>query len=104
MTNNRDWKSDYKQRLHEPEAAMNLIEPGDWVNVNVGTPAAITLLLEARAQALGSLDMRMLGPALEPLMTSERDAGEREIEIFIGEPQAQPTNEQRICLTPSCLA
>ena len=84
MTNKRDWQSDYEQRLLEPEAAMELIEAGDWVNVNVGTPAAITVLLNARAEALGSLDMRMLGPGLEPLLTSDRDAGEREIEIFIG--------------------
>ena len=49
MTNKRDWQSDYEQRLLEPEAAMDLIEAGDWVNVNVGTPAAITLLLNARA-------------------------------------------------------
>ena len=62
MTNKRDWQSDYEQRLLEPEAAMDLIEAGDWVNVNVGTPAAITVLLNARAEALGSLDMRMLGP------------------------------------------
>ena len=86
MTDKRDWQYDYEQRLLEPLAAMDLIEAGDWVNVNVGTPAAITVLLNARAEALGSLDMRMLGPALEPLLTSDRDAGEREIEIFIGEP------------------
>ena len=85
MTNKHDWQSDYEQRLLKPEAAMDLIEAGDWVNVNVGTPAAITVLLNARAEALGSLDMRMLGPGLEPLLTSDRDAGEREIEIFIGE-------------------
>ena len=101
MTNNRDWKSDYKQRLREPEAAMNLIEPGEWVNVNVGTPAAIAALLEARAQALGSLDMRMLGPALEPLMISERDAGEREIEIFIGEPARSSHDTQRATYLPN---
>jgi len=43
MTKKRDWQSDYEQRLLEPEAAMDLIEAGDWVNVNVGTPAAITI-------------------------------------------------------------
>ena len=53
MTNKREWQSDYEQRLLEPEAAMDLIEAGDWVNVNVGTPAAITVLLNARAEALG---------------------------------------------------
>ena len=100
MTNKHDWQSDYEQRLLEPEAAMELIEAGDWVNVNVGTPAAITVLLNARAEALGSLDMRMLGPGLEPLLTSDRDAGEREIEIFIGEP-ARPSHDtqraKRLC-------
>ncbi|MEL0297756.1 MAG: acetyl-CoA hydrolase/transferase C-terminal domain-containing protein [Gammaproteobacteria bacterium] len=101
MTKKRDWQSDYEQRLLEPEAAMDLIEAGDWVNVNVGTPAAITVLLNARAEALGSLDMRMLGPGLEPLLTSDRDAGEREIEIFIGEPARPSHDTQRATYLPN---
>ena len=52
MTKKRDWQS--TTAAAEPEAAMDLIEAGDWVNVNVGTPAAITVLLNARAEALGS--------------------------------------------------
>ncbi len=96
-----DWKSEYADRLLSAEAALELIEAGDLVNVNVGTPAAITALLETRVKALGSLDMRLLGPALEPLLASEREAGEREIEIFIGEPARPSHDTQRATYLPN---
>jgi acyl-CoA hydrolase len=96
-----DWKSEYAQRLCSAEAALELIEARDLVNVNVGTPAAITALLETRVKALGSLDMRLLGPALEPLLASEREAGEREIEIFIGEPARPSHDTQRATYLPN---
>ncbi|MGA1190630.1 MAG: acetyl-CoA hydrolase/transferase family protein [Pseudomonadales bacterium] len=96
-----DWKSEYAQRLCSAEAALELIEAGDLVNVNVGTPAAITALLETRVKALGSLDMRLLGPAFEPLLASEREAGEREIEIFIGEPARPSHDTQRATYLPN---
>ena len=101
MTNKRNWEEDYKQRLLGAEEAMALIEPGETVNVNVGTPAPIAALLEKRARELGSVDMRLLGPALEPLMTSGRDAGEREIEIFIGEPARETHDTQRSTYLPN---
>jgi 4-hydroxybutyrate CoA-transferase len=96
-----DWKSEYADRLLSAEAALELIEAGDLVNVNVGTPAAITALLETRVKALGSLDMRLLGPAFEPLLASEREAGEREIEIFIGEPARPSHDTQRATYLPN---
>ena len=96
-----DWKSEYTHRLCSAEAALELIEAGDLVNVNVGTPAAITALLETRVKALGSLDMRLLGPALEPLLASGREAGEREIEIFIGEPARPSHDTQRATYLPN---
>ena len=96
-----NWKSEYAQRLCSAEAALELIEAGDLVNVNVGTPAAITALLETRVKALGSLDMRLLGPAFEPLLASEREAGEREIEIFIGEPARPSHDTQRATYLPN---
>jgi len=99
--NPNDWKSEYTQRLRSAEEALALIEPGDLVNVNVGTPAAVTALLETRVKALGSLDMRLLGPALEPLLASGREAGEREIEIFIGEPARPSHDTQRATYLPN---
>ena len=99
--NPNDWKSEYTQRLRSAEEALALIEAGDLVNVNVGTPAAITALLETRVKALGTLDMRLLGPALEPLLASGREAGEREIEIFIGEPARPSHDTQRATYLPN---
>ena len=73
----------YTQRLREPDKAMAIIEAGNLVYLNVGTPMAVAELLNSRIQELGSVDLRMLGPGYLPLVESERDAGEREIEIFV---------------------
>ena len=80
---------------------MALIEADDLVYVNVASPAAVTALLDARTRELGSLDMRLLGPAHEPLMESERDAGEREIEIFIGDASRSSHDEKRSTYLPN---
>jgi 4-hydroxybutyrate CoA-transferase len=101
MTERGDWKEAFEARSMEPDAAMALIEKGDLVYVNVGSPAVVTLLLDARARELGSLDMRLLGPADEPLMNSDRDSGEREIEIFIGEASRASHDEKRSTYLPN---
>ena len=91
----------YTQRLREPDKAMAIIEAGNLVYLNVGTPMAVAELLNARIQELGSVDLRMLGPGYLPLVESERDAGEREIEIFIGEPSRHSHETQRSTYLPN---
>ncbi len=101
MNYKSDWEAAYQQRLCGAEQAMALIQAGDLVNVNVGTPAPIAALLDNRARELGGVDMRLLGPALEPLMSSERDAGEREIEIFSGQAARESHDTQRATYLPN---
>ncbi len=101
MSERGDWKAAFDTRCMTPDAAMALIEADDLVYVNVGTPAAVAELLDARTRELGSLDMRLLGPALDPLMSSPRDAGEREIEIFIGDPSRSTHDERRSTYLPN---
>ena len=91
----------YTQRLREPDKAMAIIEAGNLVYLNVGTPMAVAELLNSRIQELGSVDLRMLGPGYLPLVESERDAGEREIEIFIGEPSRASHETQRSTYLPN---
>lgn len=101
MTERGNWREAFESRTMAPDEAFNLIEADDLVYVNVGTPAIIAQLLDARALELGSLDMRLLGPADEPLMTSGRDVGEREIEIFIGEASRASHDEKRSTYLPN---
>jgi 4-hydroxybutyrate CoA-transferase len=94
MADQADWREDFQQRLRGPDEAMALIQTGDLVKVNVGTPAALAELLDRRARELGKLDMRLLAPGYPPLMDSEPEAGEREIELFIGD-SARPSHEMK---------
>jgi len=61
--------------------AMGLISENDLVKLNVGTPPPIAALLDQRDRELG-----VLAPGCTPLVETPREAGEQEIEIFIGDP------------------
>ena len=85
MPNGSDWRSDYQRRLMAAEDAMALIHEGDLVNLNVATPQPVAALLDDRARKLSRVDIRALAPAYAPLVDNERESGEREIELFIGD-------------------
>ena len=85
----------------DPDQALALIEANDLVYVNVGTPMPVAALLDARIRELGSVDLRMLGPGYLPFFDCEREAGEREIEIFIGEPSRPSHDAQRATYLPN---
>ena len=91
----------YQDRLMTPEQALALIESNHLIYLNVGTPVPVATLLDARIRELGSVDMRMVGPGYLPFFDSERDAGEREIELFIGEPSRSSHDTQRSTYLPN---
>ncbi|HCV00445.1 MAG TPA: hypothetical protein DGL25_04510 [Dehalococcoidia bacterium] len=80
-----DWREAYKERLRSVEEAMALIGDGDLVTMGVLTPGALGSALADRAEQLGRLDIRTLAPTEPRLFTSDAN-GEREIELFLGEP------------------
>ena len=91
----------YQDRLMTPEQALALIESNHLVYLNVGTPVPVATLLDARIRELGSVDMRMVVTGYLPFFDSERDAGEREIELFIGEPSRSSHDTQRSTYLPN---
>lgn len=101
MPNRSDWHDEYQRRLMSADDAMSLISEGDLVKLNVGTPPAIAALLDARARQLGNLNIRVLAAAYPPLVDSDRDAGEREIEIFIGDAFRPSHDAKRSTYLPS---
>ncbi len=85
MTHTGDWREAYKERLRSVEEAMALVGEGDLVVMGVLTPGQLASALADRAEQLGSVHVRALAPA-EPRLFSPGQNGEREIELFIGEP------------------
>ncbi len=85
MTQPTDWRETYKERLRSVDEAMALIREGDLVGMGVLTPGQLTSALADRAEQLGSVHVRALAPA-EPRLFGANANGEREIELFIGEP------------------
>jgi len=85
VTKPGDWRETYKARLCSVDEAMALINEGDLVAMGVLTPGQLSSALADRAEQLGSLHVRALGP-VEPRLFGEDANGEREIELFIGEP------------------
>lgn len=85
MTPGGDWRETYRRRLKSLDKAMALIGEGDLVGMGVLTPGQLTTALAGRAEQLGRLHVRALAPA-EPRLFSPGQNGEREIELFIGEP------------------
>ncbi|MDA0351786.1 MAG: hypothetical protein O3A10_06210 [Chloroflexi bacterium] len=95
------WREDYNARLMAVDDAMRLINEGDLVKLNVGSPPTIAALLDRRARELGVLDIRFLAPGYLPLVDSPREAGEREIEIFIGDPYRPSHDAHRSTYLPT---
>ena len=85
MTHSGDWREAYKERLRSVEDAMALIGEGDLVTMGVLTPGALTSALADHAEQLSSMHVRVLAPT-EARLFSPGQNGEREIELFIGEP------------------
>ena len=85
MTKPGDWRETYNARLRSVDEAMALIHEGDLVGMGVLTPGQLSSALADRAEQLGSLHVRALGP-VEARLFGEDANGEREIELFIGEP------------------
>ena len=85
MTHSGDWREAYKERLRSVEEAMALIGEGDLVTMGVLTPGALGSALADRAEQLNSMHVRVLAPT-EARLFSPGQNGEREIELFIGEP------------------
>jgi 4-hydroxybutyrate CoA-transferase len=94
MGKQTDWREAYRSRLLAADDAMRLINEGDLVKLNVGTPPAVAALLDARARELDVLNIRSLAPGYAPLAETPRESGEHEIEIFIGDP-FRPSHDAR---------
>jgi 4-hydroxybutyrate CoA-transferase len=95
------WRDAYNARLMAADDAMGLIQQGDLVNLNVGSPPSVAALLDRRARELGVLHIRTLAPGYTPLVDSPREAGEREIELFIGDPYRPSHDAQRSTYLPN---
>ncbi len=85
MTHAGDWREAYKERLRSVDEAMALIGEDDLVVMGVLTPGPLASALADRAEQLGRMHVRSLAPT-EARLYSPGANGEREIELFIGEP------------------
>ena len=85
MDHSGDWREAYQERLCSVEEAMARIGEDDLVVMGVLTPGQLASALADRAEQLGRVHVRALAPA-EPRLFSPGQNGEREIELFIGEP------------------
>ena len=85
MSERAAWREAYQRRLKSIDEAMALIGEGDLVNVGILAPGQLVRALADRAEQLGRVHIRTLAPS-EPRLFPEGPNGEREIEIFIGEP------------------
>ena len=94
MTHSGDWREAYKERLCSVEDAMALIGDGDLVVMGVLTPGQLGAALADRVEQLNRVDIRALAPT-EPRLFGPGQNGEREIELFIGEPM-RPAHDAQV--------
>jgi 4-hydroxybutyrate CoA-transferase len=94
MTARGDWREEFASRRMAAEDALRLIREGDLVNLTIAAPAGVSGLVAQRLAEVGRVDLRVLAPADPRLFDSPREAGEREIEIFIGD-MARPSHEAK---------
>jgi 4-hydroxybutyrate CoA-transferase len=95
MSNYANWRDEYQSRLKSSAEAMEIIKEGDLVGVSILAPTALTAAFEARAKQLGRVDLRGLAPREPTLYDPSLWAGEREIEIFIGD-GLRPAHDAKI--------
>ncbi|MEO9255846.1 MAG: hypothetical protein ABI305_09910, partial [Tepidiformaceae bacterium] len=85
MNRYADWRDDYKSRIKSASEAMEGIKENDLVAITILAPAVLTAAFHARAKQLGRVDIRGLAPREALLYGADGPAGEKEIEIFIGD-------------------
>jgi len=90
-----NWRDEYASRLKSPDQAVEAIQEGDLVAITILCPAPLVTAFVARAQKLGRVDIRTLAPGSPELFNPELFAGEREIEIFIGDTM-RPAHDSKI--------
>lgn len=90
-----NWRDSYQSKLKSASQAMEAIHEGDLVGLSILAPGVVSSSLEARAKALGNVNIRFLAPSELPLFDPDAWKGEREIEIFIGD-TARPTHDSKI--------
>jgi 4-hydroxybutyrate CoA-transferase len=88
------WREEYKRRALSLDDAMQLIGEGDLVAITILAPPPLSLALFQRVQQLRHVDMRFLAPREIQFFTEEAN-GEREVEIFIGDP-TRPAHDAKI--------
>lgn len=80
-----NWREEYRRRRRPAGEALDVIREGDLVCMPVITPAVIIAAFQERARHLKRVDIRMLAPTAAPLFGPDGPAGEKEIELFIGD-------------------
>jgi 4-hydroxybutyrate CoA-transferase len=87
------WRDLYNSRLKSLDDAMRVIGEGDLVGLTILAPGELSNALLRRANELGRVDIRFLAPR-EVALFGDTPAGEREIELFIGD-ALRPAHESR---------
>ena len=88
------WKEEYKRKCMDISDAMSLIENNDLVSLAVLAPGELSAALHTRSPELEQLHIRTLAPTAAQLYGEDVN-GEREIEVFIGEP-LRPVHDNKI--------
>ena len=88
------WKEEYKRKCMDIRDAMSLIQNNDLVSLCVLAPGELSSALHTRATELEQLHIRTLAPTAAQLYGDDVN-GEREIEVFIGEP-LRPAHDNQI--------
>ena len=101
MGKRTDWRDAYQSRLMAVDDALKLIHEGDLVKLNVGTPPEVAALLDQRARELDVMHFRSLAPGYLPIVETPIEAGEHEIEIFIGDPFRPSHDAKRTTYLPT---
>jgi 4-hydroxybutyrate CoA-transferase len=89
-----EWRDDYRSRLKSAADAMGLIREGDLVALSILAPGPLAAALQVRGKQLGRMDLRLLAPREVGLFGADGPAGEKEIEIFIGD-AARPSHDAK---------
>ena len=88
------WKEEYNHKCMAISDAMALIKNNDLVSLAVLAPGELSTALHARSTELEQLHIRTLAPTAAQLYGEDIN-GEREIEVFIGEP-LRPVHDNQI--------